>query len=107
MIIHQNGFMHHVFFYLKNEGNKNDCNQLIEGLVRLSKAPSIKGFHIGVPAETPREVVDNSYGVSWLLLFDSKESHDIYQTDPIHLQFIADCAHLWERVVIYDTLNAV
>lgn len=106
MIIHQNGFIHHVFFYPKNEGNKRDREQLIEGLKILSHASPIKDFHIGIPAQTPRDVVDNLYAVSWLLLLDSKEDHDIYQTDPIHLKFIADCAHLWTRVANYDTLNA-
>lgn len=106
MIIHQNGFIHHVFFYLQNEGNKIDPDELIEGLKKLSKAPSIKVFHIGIPAGTPRDVVDNSYAVSWLVFFDGKEDQDIYQTDPIHLKFIEDCSHLWKKVSVYDTLNA-
>ncbi|MEO6813631.1 MAG: Dabb family protein [Ginsengibacter sp.] len=51
--------------------------------------------------------MDNSYSVSWLLLFKSKEDHDNYQTDAIHLKFNEECSHLWRKVVIYDTVNLV
>jgi hypothetical protein len=105
MIIEKNGFIHHVFFWLKNPERKEDAFQLIEGLKKLSAAPTIKDFHIGIPAATNREVIDNSYAVSWLLLFKNKEDQDIYQTDPMHLKFIEECSHLWNKVIVYDTID--
>jgi len=105
MIIEKNGFIHHVFFWLKNPESTEDANELIEGLKKLSAAPTIKDFHIGIPAATSRDVIDSSYSASWLLLFHNKEDQDIYQTDPIHLKFIKDCAHLWNKVVVYDTID--
>jgi hypothetical protein len=105
MIIEQKGFIHHVFFWLKNEDSKVDSQLLIEGLRNLAAAPTIKDFHIGIPAGTDRAVVDNSYALSWLALFDSKEDHDQYQTDPVHLKFVEDCSHLWQKVVVFDTVN--
>jgi len=105
MIIEKNGFIHHVFFWLKNPERKEDAFQLIEGLKKLSAAPTIKDFHIGIPAATNREVIDNSYAVSWLLLFKNKEDQDIYQTDPMHLKFIEECSHLWNKVIVYDTVD--
>ena len=105
MIIEKNGFIHHVYFWLKNPESADDYNQLIEGLNSLSAVATIKAFHIGVPALTHREVIDNSYAVSWLLLFKNKEDQDSYQTDPIHLKFIEKCAHLWSKLIVYDTVN--
>ena len=105
MIIEKNGFIHHVYFWLKNPESMNDCNQLIEGLNKLSTVATIKDFHIGKPAATSREVIVSSYAVSWLLLFKNKEDQDSYQTDPIHLKFIEKCAHLWSKVMVYDTVN--
>jgi len=102
MIIDSNGFIHHVFFWLKDP---ETISQLIEGLKKLSKAPTIKDFHIGVPAPTNRDVIDTTYSVSWLLLFATAKDQEIYQTDPIHLQFIEECSGLWEKVVVYDTVN--
>lgn len=105
MSIEKSGFIHHVFFWLKKEGDEDDRKLLIAGLNDLTLTPGIKGFHIGIPAGTAREVVENSYAVSWLVLFDSKEDHDSYQKDPVHLKFIAVCSHLWKKVVVYDTLG--
>ena len=105
MIIEKNGFIHHVFFWLKNAGRDEDRGELIEGLKKLSKAPTIKDFHIGIPAPTNRDVIDTTYSVSWLLIFENPEDQEVYQTDPIHLKFIEECSHLWKKVVVYDTVN--
>ena len=102
-----NIFVHHVYFWLKNAGNREDFAQLVEGLTKLSKATTIKHFHIGKPANTSREVIDGSYAVSWMLIFDNDADQAIYQADPIHLKFIEECAHLWSKVVVYDSIDAV
>ena len=104
-MIEKNIFIHHVYFWLKNPVSVNDRNELIAGLQKLSSASTIKSFHIGVPAATSREVIDSSYAVSWLLFFNNKEDQDTYQTDPMHLKFIDDCAHLWSKVVVYDAVD--
>ena len=99
-------FIHHVFFWLKNPNSAEDGLGLVEGLKKLSVAGTIKSFHIGKPAASNREVIENTYAISWLLLFDNKEDQDIYQTDPVHLKFIEECSHLWSTVVVYDTIDA-
>jgi hypothetical protein len=102
----QNIFVHHVYFWLANPGNEKDKNDLLAGLQKLSSVKTIKFFHIGVPATTSREVIDVSYDVSWLLFFENKADQDSYQVDPDHLQFVADCKHLWKKVTVYDSLSA-
>ena len=63
--------VHHVFFWLKNPGSKEDLARLLEGLRTLSKIESVRGVHFGVPASTEkRDVVDNSYSASEILFFD-------------------------------------
>jgi len=101
----QNIFVHHVFFYLKQH-NPANVAALVQGLQKLSSASTIREFHIGVPAETYRDVVERSYGVSWLVFFDNPAGQESYQTDPVHLQFIRECSHLWNKVVVYDSVNA-
>ena len=98
-------FIHHVYFWLKNSGNKEDKGQLVEGLKKLSKVKTIKNFYIGQPAATRREVIDSSYDVSWLLFFENAADQDSYQTDPIHLKFIEECASLWNKVTVYDSVD--
>lgn len=95
--------IHHVFFWLKNPASKEDRDKLIAGLESLRKINVIRKLHIGVPASTEkRDVVDNSFQVSELMFFDSVADQKTYQDHPIHQKFVADCSHLWERVVVYD-----
>jgi hypothetical protein len=100
-------FIHHVYFWLKNTGNIVDRDLLVAGLTKLSNATTIKQFHIGKPANTNREVIDSSYAVSWMLVFDNDADQETYQTDPMHLKFIEECSHLWSKVVVYDSIDAV
>jgi len=97
--------VHHVFFWLKNPEAKDDLARLLEGLRTLANIETVRGAHFGVPASTEkRDVVDNSFSVSEILFFDDLAGQKIYQDHPVHKKFIADCSHLWERVVVYDAL---
>ena len=97
---------HHVFFWLKNPDSKEDLKKLIEGVQSLSKIETIRGFHIGVPASTEkRPVVDSSFSVSELLFFDDVEGQNIYQDHPVHQKFVENYSHLWERVIVYDSIE--
>lgn len=100
------GFIHHVYFWLKNPESMEDKAKLLEGLRALSKVKTIQHFYIGQPADTNREVIDRSYAVSWLLFFANKADQDSYQVDPIHLDFVKNYSHLWQRVVVYDSVDA-
>lgn len=105
-MLSQNLFLHHVYFWLHNPDSLEDYQQLLEGLRSLTPIRSIVSHHIGKPADTNRGVIDTTYSISWLLLFESKETQDQYQTDPIHLKFVENCKHLWNKVVVYDSVSA-
>jgi hypothetical protein len=98
-------FVHHVFFYLKNPNSAQDEAKLVEGLEKLAKVPTIQLAHIGRPASTNRDVIVKDYAISWLCFFKNLIEEEIYQTDPIHLKFIEDYSHLWEKVVVYDAIG--
>ncbi len=101
----KNVFIHHVFFWLKEPDNQEARLQFEKGLQELVAVPLIQSSHIGTPVTSPREVVDDSFTYSYLALFLSKEDQSIYQTHPIHLKFIEDCQHLWEKVIVYDAMD--
>ena len=97
---------HHVFFWLKNPSSKEDQAKLIEGVKTLAKIETIRQLHIGIPADTEkRPVVDNSYAVSELIFFDNEAGQKTYQDHPVHQKFIADYSYLWEKVIVYDSLD--
>src|SRR5690606_13510322 len=99
-------FVHHVYFWLKNTDSDADRKKLLEGLNSLKPIETIKQVHIGKPADTDRDVIENTYDFSLLLIFDNLEDQEVYQKHPIHLEFVDKYASLWSKVIVYDSINA-
>jgi hypothetical protein len=76
-----------------------------EALNILVTIETIVDYHLGIPASTDRDVIDNTYSYSLLTTFRNKGDQDIYQTHPIHLKFIEDCQDLWGKVIVYDSVT--
>lgn len=97
----QGAFVHMVFFWLNETTNVEDFKKSTAEL--MEQINEVVSYHVGVPAGTPREVVDNSYGVCLIATFASKEDQDTYQKHPVHLKYIEENNQLWNRVQIYDS----
>jgi len=98
-------FRHVVYFWLNEPDNieKNrlflkNLKEFIEGM------DNIIDPYIGSPADTNRDVVDNTYQYCLNLGFANKAQHDIYQDHHLHKLFIEKSVHLWKRVVVYDSV---
>ena len=99
--------IHHVFFWLKEPKNEAHKKQLVKALTDLLKVETIRVSHIGFPAGTEsRDVVDHSYSVSYMVIFDNQAGQDAYQVHPLHLKFVEENSHLWTKVVVYDSVDA-
>jgi hypothetical protein len=96
-------FIHHVFFWLKEALSEQDIKAFEKGVSSLLQIEHIKTGDVGKPASTNRPIIDTSYTYSLLLVFEDQAAHDRYQPHPVHEKFIQDCAHLWSRVLIYDS----
>ena len=97
-------FSHVVYFWLKNPDNNSDRQAFEASLKKfLKNSKYAQTRFIGIPAQTPREVVDNSYTYSLILSFPSKEIQDKYQDEPAHQIFIEEASHLWTKVLVYDS----
>ena len=98
--------VHHVFFWLKNPDSAADRDQLIAGLRKLAAVEVVRSLQIGVPASTEqRDVVDSSFHVSELMVFDNVVDQKTYQDHPVHKDFVAKCSHLWAKVIVYDMVT--
>lgn len=99
-------FIHTVYFWL-NEGTPeaareqlvHDCRTL------LAQVPTVRQLWAGPPAGTPRDVVDNSYGVGLTVILDDAAGHEVYQDHPLHLEFIERNREHWLRVQVYDFVH--
>lgn len=99
-------FVHSVYFWLKEKDSTQAQQALLAGLKTLESIEAVHTSYVGVPAETRRPVIDHSYSFALVLVFNDQAAHDIYQEHPVHLKFVENCAHLWERVQIYDAVLA-
>ncbi|MDO3628715.1 Dabb family protein [Mucilaginibacter sp. BT774] len=99
--------IHHVFFWLKNPNSKEDRDKLVAGVKTLAKIETVRELRVGIVADTEkRDVVDKSWGVSELMFFSDLAGQAAYQNHPVHLEFIKNCSHLWEKVIVYDAVDA-
>ena len=101
----ENKFIHHVFFWLKEPVTLATKKEFEKALKELVTIETIIDYHLGIPAKTDREVIDSSYTYSLFTTFKDKKDQDVYQTHPKHLKFIEDCGDLWEKVIVYDSVN--
>jgi len=96
-------FVHHVFFWMKEDIIAADFKTFEKGVSTLPGIELVKFGDVGKPADTDRPIIERSYTYSLLLVFENKAAHDEYQTHPVHLKFIENCSMLWNRVLIYDS----
>lgn len=99
-------FRHVVYFWLNNPEDTSERKLFLNNLKEfINSMNNIQDAFIGAPANTKRDVVDNSYQYSLNLGFENKAEQDIYQDHPLHKKFIEKSAHLWNRVLVYDSVE--
>ena len=95
--------VHSVRFYLPADLAPERRAALRAGLETLRAVPTVRQLFIGTPAATPvRPAIDAAYGFAPTVLFDDLAGHDVYQTHPVHLKFIADNKSSWTSVAVFD-----
>jgi hypothetical protein len=98
-------FRHVVYFWLNEPENPVQKKLFLNNLKEfIGSMDNILDSYIGVPADTNRDVVDNTYQYSLNLGFENKAQHDIYQDHPLHKLFIEKSVHLWKKVLVYDSV---
>lgn len=100
----ETAFIHTVFFWMNDSLTEDQMISFETAMANLLNIESIYKGYYGPPAMTPREVVDNSYDFAFVVHFKSKEDHDLYQQDSLHLKLIADYKTYWDSIKIYDNL---
>ena len=99
-------FAHIVLIWLKDPNSEAVHTSFQSALQTMVKnSLYIKSAHLGSPASTSRDIVDNSYTYCYIATFASKEDQDSYQTEKAHDVFREQVGHLFDRIVIYDSLG--
>jgi hypothetical protein len=96
---------HNVYFAL-NDKSEQAKQSLVAACKRyLTDHPGVVFFACGVLEPTlTRPVNDRDFDVALHVVFDSIESHNIYQDAPRHLQFVEENKPGWAKVRVFDSL---
>lgn len=101
------GFIHTVFFWLKEGVTEEQKKDFEKGMEALGQSPNIVKYYYGQPEGSDREVVDDSFDYSWIVHFKNSEDQARYQNDdPIHDVFVENFKDLWAKVKVYDSILA-
>jgi hypothetical protein len=95
----------HMVYFTLNEDTPDKVQELVKACHQyLDAHPGVVYFSVGtLNQELARPVNDRAYQVTLNVVFDSRESHDLYQVAPRHLQFIAEQKPNWKQVRIFDS----
>lgn len=95
--------VHSVYFWLKDELCDAKKQAFYEGLLELSKIPTVVHLFVGRPASTEkRPVIDDSYTFGIVVVFNDIEGHNAYQIHTIHKNFLSEFSSYWDKVLVYD-----
>jgi len=95
--------IHIVVFWLKKDLKKEELSTFEKEISTLSNISSVEQSFVGRPAmTTKRPVIDDTYDFCLTVILKDVVAHDEYQRDQLHLDFIQNCSHMWEKVKIYD-----
>ena len=94
---------HMVYFTLKDSSDAA-CQKLVDACNKYLKPHGgVEFFAAGTRGdEFQRDVNDRDFHVALHVVFDGKESHDVYQVSEAHLAFIDEGKGNWENVRIFD-----
>lgn len=95
---------HMVFFTLADPSDASSDTLIAACHKHLADHDGVTHFSVGARAkDQARPVNDQSFHVALHVIFDSRESHDTYQTHPRHLAFIKEAKSLWSKVQVFDS----
>ena len=96
---------HHVFFTLVDDSEAG-VNRLLAACEQyLTDHERVVDFAVGRRDTTLNRPVNNTdYHVSLHVVVRDRAAHDVYQTAPRHLEFIAQEKETWKSAVIFDSL---
>jgi hypothetical protein len=95
---------HNVFFTLKAPSSENIAALVADCHRYLKNHPGLVFFAAGtLVEELQRPVNDRAFHVALHVVFEDKAAHDLYQSAPDHLTFIADNKDGWEQVRVFDS----
>lgn len=99
--------VHHVVVcWLKESGNNEACQNIIETSRRFSSIPGVIDVRAGKVINSEREIVDDSFDIAIYLSFENKQKLQEYLIHPIHKKAVDETLKpLVRKVIVYDFIE--
>lgn len=98
-------FIHSVYFWLKDGTSEEEKKVFFDTLDSLKKIKGIKKLYVMTPANTPRDVVDNSYDFALIIHFKNRAAQNTYQDNHIHTEAIKIMGPMIDHFIVYDAIE--
>ena len=93
---------HMVYFTLKDSSDEA-CQKLVDAAHKyLKEHDGVVFFAAGRRGTEFDRPVNQTFDVALNVVFDTKESHDVYQTADSHVSFIEEGKDNWAEVRVFD-----
>lgn len=97
---------HVVLCWLKDPGNAEAQQKLIDVSYSFTSLPGVVQVAAGRTLASDRDVVDDSFDVGIVIVFEDQEALRNYGTNPTHLKALKEVlAPVTERLLIYDIVE--
>ncbi len=95
--------VHVVLVWLKEAGNADHRQRIIDATRALADIPGVIQLHVGESVPSNREIVDDSFDVGLYFTFASVDDMRAYLVDPRHQAAVQEIfGPLSERYIAYD-----
>ena len=100
---HDSTVVHVVLVWLKEPGNLEHRQRIIEISREFETIPGVIDISVGEVVTSDRPIVDDSFDVGLYLTFSSVDAMNIYLADDRHQQALREVFQpLSERYIVYD-----
>jgi hypothetical protein len=97
---------HVVVCWLKDPGNADARDQIIEASRSFSAIPGVRGVRVGPALPSERAIVDDSFDVAIVLSFEDNQALARYLEHPRHQKAVREVLQpLVRKVIVYDFLE--
>ena len=100
------GVTHVVLCWLKKPGDADQRRQLIETAHGFAAIPGVSLIAAGTALPSTRPVVDSSFDVAFVMMFENETALHAYDEHPIHRQAVETLLRpLTQKILVYDFRN--
>lgn len=95
--------VHIVLVWLKEPGNQEHIQQVVDISNQLNEIPGIQELRVGISIPSERKIVDDSFDVGLYMIFENQASMQRYLVHPDHKNAVKTVlTPLASKVLVYD-----